>query len=154
MTKTIMIVGLKVPDTTAKTALQAYVSQEFKAVKDVRRWTYYEFEHEGDSSSFGKLISKVDILVNHNKNNFKILKSKNEIPSLAGELSFVLVKDTHDKCSGLLTTLKDRLGISGINSMSKGVLWGLKIDGDKSAVDEATKNLLYNPHFQEYEVMK
>ena len=40
----------------------------------------------------------------------------------------VLVKNKGDNASGLLHTLRERLGFKNIKSMEKGVLWSLAID--------------------------
>lgn len=150
-----MIVGLKVPDTTAKTALQAYKDQGLKEVCNVHRWTYFEFEHDGESKAFANKISKVDILVNANKNNFKIFASKDELRNEVFKgMAGVLVSEINDKAEGLVHTLRDRLGIIEVKAICRGVLWGLEISGDKhDATERAAKNLLYNPHYQTYEVL-
>ena len=70
-TKTVeMIVGLKVPDNTAITALQTLNKIGFNKIKEVKRKDYYKFFIEGGIDKFKNQISKVDILVNANKHSF------------------------------------------------------------------------------------
>ena len=68
MPKTVeMIVSLKVPDTTAITALQTLKKIGFGKITDVKRKDYYKFLIEEDENKFKDKICKVDILVNANK---------------------------------------------------------------------------------------
>ena len=77
MPKTIeMIVSLKVPDTTAITALQTLQKIGFDEIKDVKRADYYKFLIEGNEEQFKNKISKVDILVNANKHTFNFSVKK------------------------------------------------------------------------------
>ena len=70
-TKTVeMVVTLKVPDTTAITALQTLQKLGFNKIKDLKRYFYYKFDVDGNEEPFKNKISKVDILVNANKHAF------------------------------------------------------------------------------------
>ena len=101
-----MAVSLKVPDTTAITALQTLQKIGFNKIKDVKRADYYKFSVEGDEEKFREKISKVDIIVNANKHSFEFsVKKDNNIK--------LLVKNINDGGNGLLSTLKNRLGFSG-----------------------------------------
>ncbi|MEK6942646.1 MAG: hypothetical protein AABX00_01125 [Nanoarchaeota archaeon] len=138
-----LIVSLKVPDTTAITALQTLQKLGFK-IKSLRRANYYKFSVEGDSSKFKEEIKKVDILVNANKHLcvFSMEKSND---------SRILVKDIDDSNEALLSTLNHRLGIKGIKSIEKGTLWSM--DANKVVAEKAAKELLANEHYQEFKVM-
>ena len=108
MPKTVeMIVSLKVPDTTAITALQTLQRIGFGKIKEVKRSDDYRFTVEGDVKKFPYAISKVDILVNANKNScgFSIVKDST---------IKILVKNINNEGSGILSTLKDRLGFKNI----------------------------------------
>ncbi len=151
MPKTIeMIVSLKVPDTTAITALQTLHKLGFSKIKDVKRSDYYRFLMEGDEQKFRENISKVDILVNANKHSFDFSAKKDSMIK-------ILVKNINDDGSGLLSTLKNRLGFDKIKKAEKGVLWSISIEADekeaKNIAEKAAKELLVNEHYQEYTIL-
>ena len=156
MTKTIeMIVSLKVPDTTAITALQALQKLGFKKIKDVKRYFYYKFSVDGNTEDFKSKISKVDILVNANKHFFAFSMPKNVIQGAC--IFFIMVKNIDDDGSGILSTLKNRLGFKEIKKMESAVLWSLLIEGDekesKKMAEKAAKDLLVNENYQEYKIL-
>lgn len=150
-TKTVeMIVSLKVPDTTAITALQTLQKIGFNKIKEVKREDYYKFFIEGDENAFKDKICKVDILVNANKHSYKFLVPKeNDVK--------ILVKNINGDGSGILSTLKNRLGFQNIKKVEKATLWSLAIDADekeaRKIADKAAKELLVNEHYQEYEIL-
>ena len=150
-TKTVeMIVSLKVPDTTAITALQTLQKIGFNKIKSVKREDDYKFLIEGDDKNFKDKICKVDILVNANKHSYEFSISKeNDIK--------ILVKNINDDVSGLLSTLKNRLGFKNIKKVEKAILWSLTIEAEekeaKEIADKAAKELLGNEHYQEYEIL-
>ena len=145
-----MAVTLKVPDTTAITALQTLQKIGFGKIKDVTRSDYYEFLIEGDEEKFKERISKVDSLVNVNKHLFSFEMKKDACIN-------ILLKNINDGGSGILSTLKERLGFSGIKKAEKAVLWSLSIDAEKNEAkkiaEKAAKELLVNENYQEYEVI-
>lgn len=147
-TKTIeMVVTLKVPDTTAITALQTLQKLGFRKIRDLKRSFYYKFAVDGDVNQFRDKISKVDILVNANKHSFGF-----EIKD--DGFTKVMVKNTDDDGSGLLSTLKNRLGFKNIKKVENAVIYGLQIDADEKEArriaEKAAKDLLVNKHYQEY----
>src|SRR3989338_1144225 len=140
MPKTIeMIVSLKVPDTTAITALQTLQRIGLDKIKDVKRADYYKFLIEEDEEKFKSQICKADILVNANKHSyaFSIPKDNNVK---------ILVKNINGNSDGLLATLKNRLGFDSIKKAEKAVLWSLSIDADekeaRKIAEKAKKNCL------------
>ena len=147
MPKTIeMIVSLKVPDTTAITALQTLHKIGFTKIRNVKRADYYKFTIEGDADVFKDKICKADILVNANKHSYNFSVPKDDEAKIS-------VKNINDGGSGILSTLKNRLGFKNIKKAEKSVLWSLAIDDEKEAkkiADKATKELLVNEHYQEY----
>ena len=145
MTDVELFVGLKIPDTTAITTFHTIEKMGYKDVKKLKREIYYKFDIDGDTAKFAEKIGKVDILVNANKNKFS-----NAIEKEDGAV-YILVKDSDDKCEGLLHTLKERLGLSEIKSMKKGVLWTLYIDSDRGEeiAKEIANRLLHNENYQE-----
>lgn len=150
-TKTIeMVVCLKVSDTTAITALQTLHKLGFNKIKDLKRYFYYSFDIDGDEETFKNKISKVDILVNANKHSFDF-GIKND------DFTKVLVKNTDDDGSGLLSTLKNRLGFDNIRKAESAVIYGLQIDADekeaRKIAEKAAKDLLVNEHYQEFKVL-
>ena len=136
-----LFVGLKIPDTTAITTFHTIEKMGYKVSK-VKREIYYKFDAEKDVSS---KLGKVDVLVNANKNKFSLKLEKEE------GAFYVLVKDSDDKCSGLLKTLH-KLGLTEIKSMEKGVLWVLYVDSLDIAKKIASK-LLFNGNYQEVEIL-
>ena len=150
-TKTVeMVVSLKVPDTTAITALQTLEKIGFNKIRYVKKDDYYNFLIEGDDKYFKDKICKVDILVNANKHSYDFLiKKGNDIK--------ILVKNINDSGSSILSTLKNRLGFKNIKNVEKATLWSLAIDaGEKEAMeiaDKAAKELLVNEHYQEYTII-
>ena len=146
-----MIVSLKVPDTTAITALQTLQKIGFNKIKDVKRADYYKFTIEGDAESFKNQICKVDIFVNANKHScsFSIQKD-NKVK--------ILVNNIDGGKSGVLSTLKNRLGFKNIKKFEKSVLWSLVIDAEgkdaKKIADKAAKDLLVNENYQDYNLIQ
>ncbi len=150
MPKTIeMVVSLKVPDTTAITALQTLQKLGFKKIKEVKRSEYYKFTIESDEVNFKDKISKVDILVNANKHFFDF-SMKND-----GNVK-ILVKNINDDGSGLLSTLKNRLGFDNIKKIERYTLWSLMIDAEakdaKKIAEKSAQELLVNENYQEYTI--
>lgn len=152
MLKTVeMVVSLKMPDTTAITALQTLQKIGFEKIKDTKRADYYKFLVEGNAEQFKNKICKVDILVNANKHsyNFSISKDNN---------TKILIKNINDDGSGILSTLKNRLGFKNIKKVEKGVLWSLAINADekeaKKIAGKAATELLVNEHYQEYVILQ
>lgn len=150
-TKTVeMVVSLKVPDTTAITALQTLQKIGFDKIKDIKRADYYKFLIEGEMEKFKGKICKVDILVNVNKHSydFSIRKDTNLI---------ILVKNIDDDGSSLLSILKNRLGFKNIKKVEKATLWNLTIDTDEKEAtkiaEKAAKDLFVNEHYQEYMIL-
>ena len=145
-----MTVTLKVPDTTAITALQTLHKIGFGKIKDVKRYDYYKFLIEGDEEKFRNSISKVDSLVNVNKHLFSFEIKKDDSVN-------VLVKNIDDSGVGILSILNDRLGFSGIKKAEKAVLWSLSIDAQgsnaKKIAEKAAKELLANENYQEYSII-
>lgn len=139
-----LFVGLKIPDTTAITTFHTIEKMGFD-VKKVKREIYYKFDVDGDKEKFAEKIGKVDVLVNANKNKYSTELEKEEAV-------YILVKDIDDKCEGLLNTLKERLGFTEIKKIEKGVLWAL-YGVDEKVAEEITKKLLYNEHYQNYEIL-
>lgn len=144
MNKAELFVGLKIPDTTAITTFHTIERMGYK-IEKVKREIYYKFNIEGDSEKFSKKIGKVDVLVNANKNKYSLKLEKEE------GAFYVLVKDSDDRCFGLLKTLH-KLGLEEIKSMEKGVLWALFVDSEKIAKEIADK-LLHNENYQEAEIL-
>jgi len=139
MGKVELYVKLVIPDTTAITAFHTLKRME-TGVKKLERYDYYSFEGELSEKFFDK-IKKVDVLVNANKHDAFDHVEK-------GKAVNVLVQDLKSG-QGLLNTLRERLGLSEIKSMEKGVLWKVygKADMDK------VKKLLYNKNYQKISVL-
>ena len=147
MTKIKLFVGLKIPDTTAITAFNTLRKMGIN-VEKLEREDYYEFEWLNNAEDFIRRIQEVDILVNANKNYSKAFeydKMQKDDDSV-----WVVVKDK-EKDTNLLNTLRERLGFHDIAEMHKGVLW--KIKASRIAADMAVRELLFNPHYQEYEIL-
>mgnify|MGYP001600405526 CR=1 FL=1 len=151
MPKTVeLVVSLRVPDTTAITALQTLQKIGFNKIRDIKRADYYSFSIEGDEKDFKDKICKVDILVNANKHSYDFaIKKDNNIK--------ILVKNINDDGSGILTTLKNRLGLKNIKNVEKAILWSLSIAADeteaKKIEEKAAKELLVNENYQEFEII-
>ncbi|MBI2138618.1 hypothetical protein HYU13_03455 [Candidatus Woesearchaeota archaeon] len=147
-----LFVGLKIPDTTAITTLQAIHTLGKNGVAKLSREIYYKFVFEGDVDSFSQRISRADVIVNANKNSCKILKEGEKLNAAKGAVS-ILVRDTGDKCAGLLKTLRERLGFKELLGIERGVFWTLHFGKDaKNPEEEAmdiADELLHNRHFQE-----
>lgn len=151
MQKTVeMAVSLRMPDTTAITALQTLHNIGFNKIKAVKRADYYKFTFEGDEEKFKNEISKVDILANANKHSV-------DFSAMSGNEAKILVKSTDDGGSGIMATLKKRLGFKNIKSAEKGTLWSMSIDENeaeaKKIAEKAAKELFVNEHYQEYEIL-
>jgi phosphoribosylformylglycinamidine (FGAM) synthase PurS component len=144
-----LLVGLLIPDTTAITSFHAIERMGYK-IKSLARQDYYSFEVDSDSENFAGKIIKVDILVNANKHKAIVYKGSEKITKAPGEF-LVLVK-SFDGSSGLLSTLRDRLGFSNIKSMEHGTLWRLNVADEKTA-KEITDKLLHNKHYQTYALL-
>lgn len=144
MSKVELFVGLKIPDTTAITTFHTIERMGYK-INKVKREVYYKFNIDGDAEKFSEKIGKVDVLVNVNKNRYS-----NKLEKEEGAF-YILVKDSDDKCEGLLKTLH-KLGLEEIKSMEKGVLWALYVDS-KEIAKEIAEKLLFNENYQEIEIL-
>ncbi len=152
MPKTVeMIVSLKVPDTTAITALQTLQKIGFNKIKGVEREDYYKFSIEGDAEKFRNKICKADILVNASKHlcGFSIQK---------GNSIKILVKNINGDGSSIMNALKKGLGFKNIENVEKGTLWSLAIDADEKEArriaEKAARELLVNENYQEYKILQ
>lgn len=140
-----MYVDLVVPDNIAITAFNTLKDMNFP-IKKLTRYEYYKIK--GQEGIFDKL-SKVDILVNANKN-----RAYQEIKCEPNQVK-VIVKDTPNPGQGILSTLQNRLGIEGVDNIEKGQCWVLEIDDDnrKEIAEKITKELLANENYQEIEIL-
>jgi len=148
MTEAELFVGLKIPDTTAITALDT-IKKVGYAIKQLKRTVYYKFIVKGDKEKFEKKIGKIDVLVNTNKNKYSINLEKER-----GAV-YILVQDIDDRCENLLVVLRERLGITEIKSMERGVLWTLFIDSNQKEkiIKKIGNYLLHNENYQKMKVM-
>jgi phosphoribosylformylglycinamidine (FGAM) synthase PurS component len=152
-----LFVGLKIPDTTAITAFHTLERMGFSQLKKLERKQYYKFFIDGGEEDFKKRISKVDILVNANKNNFGFVLNDKEKKKRGNFRINILIRDIGDG-SALLGILKERLGLTNIKKMDKGVLWIMDIkaedkkEAEKMAV-KAAKTLLLNENYQDYALL-
>lgn len=154
MASTELFVGLKVPDNVAITAFHTLQRMGYHQLKSLERQDYYKFEFSGDKKSFERKISHVDILVNANKHKFSFYLNRG-IKHNENKIN-VLVQDFEDG-SGLLKTLKERLGFKGIKKAEKGVVWAMYFDNIIDAEDIAagiTKSLLMNGNYQKYRILE
>ncbi len=159
-----MIVSLKVPDTTAITALHTIQNIGFKEVTDVKREEYYKFSIEGNQEVIEKFkdgICKVDMLVNANKNfySFSVKKEYQETQAHNNVSNVRILVKNLDDGDGLLKILKKRLGFKNIKEFEKGTLWTLYIDSNKTKSNkkniqniakDVAEQLLANTNYQEY----
>ena len=158
-----MFVSLKVPDNVAITAFNALKRMGFKELKGLERSDYYKFEINDDVAGFKEKISNVDILVNANKhkhsfelNNNKDINKKSKNKDNNFKEINILIQDIDDG-TGLLSTLKERLGFDNIKKLEKGVLWTMHFDKKTNAKKvsmDITKNLLMNENFQRFRLIK
>tara|TARA_Y100000310_G_scaffold293782_1_gene323632 strand:- start:3024 stop:3491 length:468 start_codon:yes stop_codon:yes gene_type:complete len=146
-----LIVGLKIPDTTALTALDAILRMGFSNVKNLIRETYYKFHLTDEDENFSNKISKVDILVNANKNNFNfnIEKKQDEFKEV-----IVAVKDIEDTNQELLSTLNNNLNFPNIKKIEKKILWTIVSDSSETkTAKELAEKLFTNKNYQEFEIL-
>lgn len=145
-----MVVGLKMHDNTAITALQTLKKIGFGAINGVKREDYYKFLVEGDEGKFMQGICKADILVNANKHYCEFSVKKDGSAK-------VLVNNINDGGSGILSMLRERLGFRNIKKAEKGTLWSLSIDADEKEkakiAENAAKELLANENYQEFRII-
>lgn len=145
-----MIVSLKVPDTTALTALQTLRKIGFARIKDAARAEYYRFLIDGDEEKFRQKISKVDVLVNANKHFFQFSIPKDDNLKL-------LVRNIDGDGASILSLLNKRLGFKNVSGVEKATLWSLKIESgegeSRKIAEKAAKELLANENYQSCEVM-
>ncbi len=149
-----MFVSLKAPDNVAITAFNALKRMGYDELIALERSDYYKFDISGAKKKFKDEISKVDIIVNANKHKFSFSIDNNKDKDY--KKVNVLVQDL-DNGSGLLSTLRERLGIKDIKSAEKGVLWAMNFnkgaDAEKNVLD-ITKNLLMNENYQKFRILK
>jgi len=148
-------VELLIPDTTATTTIHALRRMYGARVSKLRRRDYYEFEVSGDADSFCDRIKKVDVLVNANKHMATTMKDDEKPEGKLGEEDevCVLVQERGENATGLMSTLRERLGFSEIKSMRRGVFWCIGVGGDRCLADEIARKLLHNRHYQEYTII-
>jgi phosphoribosylformylglycinamidine (FGAM) synthase PurS component len=156
-----MTVRLLVPDTTAITAFHTLEKMGISSVRRLRREDYYRFEASGDFDKVAGQLSKVDVIVNANKHRCRAVRPGEGygegFPGIS--TAWVLVKEEGGGSDdSLLSTLRDRLGISCVSRVERGVLWTIGIDTPyrkdaEMAAREAAEGLLSNKHFQQYMVV-
>lgn len=151
-----MFVSLKVPDNVAITAFNTLKKMGYANLIKLERSDYYKFEASGNEEEFKKKISNVDILVNANKHKFSFLLAEGSNKNNnAKKIINVLVQDMGNG-SGLLSTLKERLGFKDIKKAEKGVLWTMHFNEDANAekiAQDITKNLLMNENYQSFKAI-
>ena len=157
-----MFVSLKVHDNVAITALNTIKRMGFKELKKLERSDYYKFDIKDDAEGFKEKISNADILVNANKHkcsfelgNEKTSNKKSKNKDNNSKKINVLVQDIGNG-SGLLSTLKERLGFTNIKKLEKGVLWTMHFDkkaNAKKAAADIAKSLLMNENYQKYKIL-
>src|SRR3989338_1904119 len=91
-----LLVGLKIPDTTAITAFHTLERMGFSTVKSLERMDYYLFNFDGDFDVFKEKIVKVDILVNANKHIPRVKRKDEKLRHDSDEF-FVLVKNRSEE---------------------------------------------------------
>jgi hypothetical protein len=138
MTTVEMLIGLKIPDTTAITTFLACKELGIE-IEKIERNIYYKFEVKGDIEKFKTRIRKTDIIVNLNKNTCKF-------EDLITKKGSVLIQSIEDDCSGLLKTLIS-LGLDEITTMEQGVLWTFTTNNN-SLIKKVSEELLFNKHYQ------
>ncbi len=148
-----LYVGLKIPDTTAITALQTIWRMGHALVKQLFREELYQFTISGDENEFKERIRQVDILVNANKNTayFSQQKKQEKYPEVR-----VIVSDVGETYEGLRQKLTTQLGISGIQKISKKIVWTLIIDASQQNAEKTanklSEKLFSNRHYQDVAV--
>ncbi|MDP7179832.1 MAG: hypothetical protein QF824_01005 [Candidatus Woesearchaeota archaeon] len=154
-----LIVGLKIPDTTAITTFHTLEKLNFRELKKLKREIYYKFTTDEQLDKFSEKIGKVDILVNANKNKYITKKPEEDFDEpISNSIPIkILVKDLEPNES-LLETLQNRLGLKQIKKLENGILWTLYIEKDNiqeatKFADIITKKLLYNEHYQEFKIL-
>ncbi|MBI2549433.1 hypothetical protein HYW21_08875 [Candidatus Woesearchaeota archaeon] len=154
----ILTVELVVPDTTALTTLQTLQRMGYTDLKELKRRDYYLFTVDGDEKhyeAFSKRLQTTDVLVNVNKHRATTTLIRDKHPET--QTPVVLITAREDDAQGLLKTLQERLGMHEIRKVKKGVLWEFIILGKsgknvKAYAERMTKALLYNEHYQTYEM--
>jgi len=152
MSSTELFVGLKVSDNVAITAFHTLHRMGHHHLKNLERVDYYKFEFSGAKKQFEKKISQVDILINANKHKFSFSSDNNN--NNYNKIKILI--QNFNGSSGLLKTLKERLGLKNIKKVEKGVLWtmyfGNIIDAENVAIN-ITKSLLMNENYQKYKIL-
>ncbi len=142
-----LFVSLKIPDTTAVTAMQTMRKMGYN-VSRVKRINYYKFYIGDNKEEFENKIKKIDVLVNVNKHKASTKLERDE------SAIYLLIKDIGDNCSNLTAVLRDRLNLKELKRMERGVIWALYIDsGNKEEIAKRIgKELLCNENYQEIKV--
>jgi len=145
-----LYVELKGYDATEITAFQVLKRLGFSELEKLKRREFYSFGINADAEKFKEKISAVDLLVNANKH-----LSSFELDKNSGAV-FVKVQNELDDCSRLLKTLKQRLDFGEIESLKRGILWGLQLRSKNKLemVKQITEILLVNKNFQNYQIIK
>ncbi|MBN1156348.1 hypothetical protein JXA85_01935 [Candidatus Woesearchaeota archaeon] len=144
-----LAVELLIPDNVAFTAFNTLKKMGF-GIEELKRADYYKFvvSDDVDFDEFSQKLGKVDVLVNANKHKATITRAGDSY----GDGCFIVVVQDIDEPIGLLTTLKERLGLSEIEEMEKGTMWKLFVK-DRETAKKIAEGLLYNRHYQKYEII-
>ena len=147
-----LLVGLKIPDTTAITAFHTLERMGFSTVKSLERMDYFLFSFDGDFDVFKEKIMKVDILVNANKHIPRVKRKDEKLRHDSDEV-FVLVKERMQDNS-LMNVLQNRLGLDEIREAERGTLWRIVFsDGkNKETAKKIAQELLANINYQSFEI--
>jgi len=149
-----MLVRLVIPDTTAITAFHTLERMGFSGLKKLRREDYYKFRaRSSDFRKISKRLGNTDILVNANKNRFETIQDGKKPEPKENEIR-ILVQDTDSRDEGMLSVLRNRLGLKELEGMERGVLWTLTLDTEdrEKTANEIAERFLANKHYQEYRI--
>jgi len=148
-----LLVRLVIPDTTAITAFHTLKRIGFSQLKKLKREDYFRFKVNGsDFERMSKKLGNTDILVNANKNRFETVRDSKKPEPGKNEVR-VLVQDVDNKDGGMLSVLRNRLGLKELDEMEKGVLWTMEFDRKEDKIArEIAEKLLSNKHYQEYRI--
>ncbi len=151
-----LTVSLKIPDTTAITAFRALQKMGITELKRLKRDDYYKFR--ADSDDFGKVaeeLGKTDIIVNANKHSHHVKPAGKPFPAERDDLVSirVLVKDIQNSGPGLMSVMRERLGMKYIGSAETGVLWTMGFGCERDRAWKLARDIgnkfLANLNYQE-----
>lgn len=143
-----LVVGLKVPDNEARSALEALSVKMGlgDAVSDLARedlWVFEFAREAGDArSAVERLVRETNVFANPNKHRYEIAEEGAGGFGLDSDEVAILVRDRDSDWHASILPVLRRLGISGVEDVHRWTRWRVRLRAPARPDDSGTVALL------------